>query len=262
MAAVGALLISSGIALMAAPTTASAAQFKQEHLDKIVVCKYVGTPGESRLQTGNNPIVVSANTLRHLVPKAWFDNPTFPVNWRDAQGQAGGGSIAIGFVGDVAPVITSCPGYEPEPEDITPAAPTFVEPTCTTAPAVQTPTSTAVSYAVTGDKVAGGTVHVVASLVNPETTQFASGVTTSWDHTFTTPTGCTNVSPPQVSPPKAHVKSHVKAKAETTTPTVVHAGLAGNADSSTQAGLGLTAAGLLLLAGAGGLVLVQARERK
>jgi hypothetical protein len=353
MAAVGALLVSSGLALMAAPTTASAAQFKNDHQAKIVVCKYVGTPGESRLQTGNNPIVVSQNTLRHL---GW--DGTFPFAWTDAHGQAGHGSMAIGYVGDVAPVIQSCPGYEPdqtmtdasldvvdpscangntasftvtgehvylmwakvnghqigevsmgqkvtvEPGDsiqvkvhavhgykfdkadpgsagktktmsdtvgavevnctaVTPAAPTFVDPTCTTAPAVQTPASELVTYAVTGSQVAGGTVHVVATLKNSETSHFAEGAVTTWDHTFTTPTGCGTVSPPavapttEVSPPKTHVKHKTEVKAETTTPTVVKAGLAGTTtDTSLQTGLGLALAGLALMAGAAGLVLV------
>jgi hypothetical protein len=363
MAAVGALLVSSGIALMAAPTPATAVPSK-DNAAKVVVCKYVGTPGDSRLQTGDNPLVVSVNTLRNVLDdefENWLAEPTFPVAWTDAQGQAGGGSLAIGFVGDVEPVIQSCPGYDPGDGDghggltttasldlvdpscdngneasftvtgshaqivsakvdgvevdatmnepvsvdpgafvsvklkadprykfdgvdhggkfltlegtvgeaqvnctaVTPVAPTFVEPTCTTLPAVQTPTSELVTYAVTGSQVAGGSVQVVATLVNSETTHFAASATTSWDHTFTVPTGCTAVSPPataptttQVSPPKTHVKTEVKA--QTTAPTVVHAGLAGpTTDTGVQAGLGLILAGLVLMAGAAGLVLVE-----
>ncbi|HEX2892447.1 MAG TPA: hypothetical protein VHO29_00405 [Marmoricola sp.] len=150
--------------------------------------------------------------------------------------------------------------------EVTPAAPTYVEPTCTTLPSVTTPTSELVTYVVTGNKVAGGTVHIEATLVNSETSHFAEGATTTWDHTFTVPTGCTAVSPPSVAPtttvnpPKTHVKTHVKAQT-TTTPTVVSAGLA-STTSSTQAGLGLTAAGLVLLAGAGGLVLEEGRRKQ
>src|SRR5689334_13268234 len=59
MAAVGALLISSGIALMAAPTTASAAQFKHEGPHKVVVCKYVGTPPGVL----DHVIIVSVNSM-------------------------------------------------------------------------------------------------------------------------------------------------------------------------------------------------------
>jgi hypothetical protein len=259
MAAAGALLVSSGIALMAAPTPASA---DPDGDAKVAVCKYVGTPGESRLQTGGNPIEVGVSTLKKAFEndaayEAWLATPTFPVKWTDAQGQADPtGSIAIGFIGEQTWTIADCPGGVPEPEDVTPPAPTFVEPTCTTAPAVQTPTSAVVTYMVSGSQAAGGSVHVVASLVDSETTEFVDGAVTTWDHTFTVPTGCESVSPPQVNPPKA--KPHVKA--ETTTPTVVHAGLAGGG-TSTETGLGLTAAGLVLLAGAGGAVLVGADRR-
>jgi hypothetical protein len=165
--------------------------------------------------------------------------------------------------------------------NITPLSPSFVDPTCTTAPSVKLPQAPAVTpqalrsavtvpvgpvaYEVTGDMVAGGTVVVTATLVdtNEENSTFAPGAVTKWTHTFTTPTGCTTVSPPavapttEVSPPKTHVKHKTEVKAETTTPTVVEAGLAGTTtDTSLQTGLGLALAGLALMAGAAGLVLV------
>jgi hypothetical protein len=148
-------------------------------------------------------------------------------------------------------------------ELLSPVAPTYVEPTCTTAPSVKTPSSEVVKYDVTGSQVAGGKVQVTASLVNPKTTGWAEGAQTTWEHTFTVPTGCSTVSPPAVapttavSPPKTHVKHKTEVKAETTTPTVVEAGLAGTTtDTSLQTGLGLALAGLALMAGAAGLVLV------
>ncbi len=76
---------------------------EQGGTDKVVVCKYVGTPGEDeRLQTGQNPIVVSVSALED-----GFDG-TFPFAFSDAQGR----SIAIRYAenshdGD----ISECPGY-------------------------------------------------------------------------------------------------------------------------------------------------------
>lgn len=111
LAALGALVMSSGIALMVVATPAHAAADP-----KIVVCKYVSTPG-GELQGGNNPIEVSLNTLNNVVDSTWLNDPnrTFPKSWNDAQGQ-GGGSTAIGYAGhDLG--ISDCPGYE----DNTPA---------------------------------------------------------------------------------------------------------------------------------------------
>jgi len=111
LAALGALVMSSGVALMVSATPANA-----DPEPKIVVCKYVSTPGDSELQGGGNPIEVSLNTLKNVVDDDWLDNPnrTFPKNWTDAQGQAGGGSIAIGYV-DQGLTIADCPGGQEEP---------------------------------------------------------------------------------------------------------------------------------------------------
>lgn len=70
---------------------------------KVVVCKYVGTPGDGeRLQTGNNPIVVAVSSLKD------FDG-TFPFEFADAQGR----SIAIRYAADSHDGdLSECPGYE------------------------------------------------------------------------------------------------------------------------------------------------------
>jgi hypothetical protein len=134
---------------------------------------------------------------------------------------------------------------------VLPEPPTFVEPTCTTDPAVQLPDITGIEYVTTGDLVAGGSVEVTATA--KEGYVIPEGETTMWQHTFIVPTGCTIVSPPE-EPTTAP---------ETVTPTVVHAGLADTGSSSTQQqGLALMLAGLLLLAGAGGLVVVKGGERR
>jgi hypothetical protein len=80
---------------------------------KVVVCKYVGTPGpDERLQTGNNPIVVSVNAL------SGFDG-TFPFEFNDAQGR----SVAIryalnshdGSIEECQPSATPQPTSQPSP---------------------------------------------------------------------------------------------------------------------------------------------------
>jgi hypothetical protein len=185
MAAVGALLMSSGIALMAASTTASAVPFKNvDH--KVVICH--GTSSE-----GNPYVGISID--KHAV-KAHQDHSHVWAGdtwWHGVFHQ--GGSVKM----DVLAV----PGATEEAQLAY----------CNAAPEP-------------------------APVVTP------------------TP----NVSPPtsQVSPPKAHVKGKVEAKTEVkaqpTTPTVVHAGLAGSG-TSVGTGLGLILAGLVLMAGAGGLAL-------
>jgi len=88
----------------ASPTVAT-----QGDPHKVVVCKYVGTPGvDERLQTGNNPIVVDEASLEG----DGFDG-TFPFEFEDAHGK----SIAIRYALDSHDgSITECPGYvEPTP---------------------------------------------------------------------------------------------------------------------------------------------------
>ncbi len=105
-----------------------------------------------------------------------------------------------------------------------------------------------IHYEATGDVVAGGTVEVDATLIDPETTFFGEGAVTHWSHTFAVPEGCTVVSPPVVEPPSTEGTSVV-------TPTVVEAGLAGSVtdDIRAQQGLALVFAGMVLLLCAGGL---------
>lgn len=279
MAAVGALLVSSGIALMAAPTPASADRGGDA---KVAVCKYVGTPGESRLQTGQNPIEVSVNTLRNVIGDfdAWLENPSFPVEWTDAQGQGNPtGSIAIGFTDEKSWALADCPGQEPELKEAY-ADVQWIDPSCGTKASFVTKSGDPVDVTWSAPSAApapGVTVTLTATAMEGYT--FGGSATKVFTHpylqvvppagqTYDPATGlCTtpSVSPPTVAPtttvnpPKTHVKTHVQAPA--TTPTVVHAGLTGTT-SSTQAGLGLTAAGLVLLAGAGGLVLEEGRRKE
>lgn len=70
---------------------------------KVFVCKYVGTPGvNERLQTGNNPISVSVNSLKGFPG-------TFPWAFADAQGR----SVAITYdTGQPEPSVADCPQPE------------------------------------------------------------------------------------------------------------------------------------------------------
>lgn len=129
------------------------------------------------------------------------------------------------------------------PGEVTPVAPEFVDPDCSTEPQVVLPEpSEDVDYAVSGDVVPGGTVEVTASAVEPAV--LAEGAESFWTHTFAEVTGCGEVLPPGETP--------------TVTPTVVSAGLLpGGADSQGERGLVLLVAGMLLMLVAGGLGVVR-----
>jgi hypothetical protein len=87
-----AVLATFGFAATAASAGAQGPGPNGEH--KVVVCKYVGTPGvDERLQTGNNPIVVDYHSLPGFEPAT----DGFPFAFADAQGQ----SIAVQWTFDV-----------------------------------------------------------------------------------------------------------------------------------------------------------------
>jgi hypothetical protein len=94
-------LASAAVGMVVAAGSATAAP--QGPDPKVVVCKYVGTPGQGeRLQTGQNPIEVSANALKGF-------GGTFPFQFADAHGR----SIAIGYVGNAG----SCPAPDTGPTE-------------------------------------------------------------------------------------------------------------------------------------------------
>lgn len=69
--------------------------------DKVYVCKFVGTPGvNERLQTGQNPIEVSANSIKsNRLPV------TIGMEFPDRHGF----SIVVGIVGKTpAPTVDTC----------------------------------------------------------------------------------------------------------------------------------------------------------
>lgn len=161
------------------------------------------------------------------------------------------------------------------PRELAPEAPTFVDPTCDVDPSmglpepvevpddvIDAPTRVAagpviktsdvdgIHYEASGSLVPGGTVDVVATLIDPQTSFFPEGAVTEWSHTFTVPTGCTSVAPPVVDP---------TTETPVVIPSVVSSGLASDVvqDSRAQKGLALMFAGMLLLIGAGGLGLLR-----
>ena len=142
---------------------------------KVFVCKYVGTPGPGeRLQTGDNPIDVSANSI-----KAWNGaNPGNLIGLEFADAQGFSRVIAI----DVGQPEPSCPGLPPLNEEVTPTAPTFRDPTCELGAHITLPVVEGVEYAVAGAVEPGHEVKVTAS--PEEGYVFPDGATTEWEHTF------------------------------------------------------------------------------
>lgn len=241
LAVLGALVMSSGVALMVTSTPANA-----DPADKIVVCKYVSTPGGHL----DHIVIVSANTL----PDGF--NGTFPFQWTDAQGQSEHGSIAVRVAGDGEQAkdvpLTDCPQSQPD-LDIATASVTFTDPTCDN--------GNVASYSTSGEHVtfdhptaaAGASITVTATA--DDNAEFDGGGTSAtFDHTFTAAESCTAVTPPTITPPKKHHPTTV-----TVTPTVVHAGLAGATaqDMRSEQGLALMFAGMVMLVAAGGLGLRQ-----
>jgi hypothetical protein len=161
------------------------------------------------------------------------------------------------------------------PGRVTPGDVSFVDPTCDTAPAVVLPEAAPVEtdrvaagpvittkdvdhvrYVVTGTLAAGETVDVDATALDDF--ELADEATTHWSHTFTTPTGCTAVAPPEVTPGGTEDTS----EEVVATPQVVHAGLAEvKPDLRGQQGLALLVAGMIMMVVAGGVGFTGRRSR-
>jgi hypothetical protein len=249
LAALGVLVMSSGVALMVAATPANAAPDP-----KVVVCKYVSTPGG----TLDHIVIVSENTLQNT---GYVAPP--PASWTDAHGQSTQGSIAIRYANEgeqANDVATSeCPQGEEEPTD-TAAVVTFTDPTCDN--------NNEASYDASGEgidfEVTSGSAAPGADIVVTATAQDGFNLTNGpeFSHTFGAALDlegepCVSVSPPVVDPPVVDppVVDTPDVNPPTVTPTVVHAGLAGTStpDLRGQQGLALMFAGMVMLLGAGGL---------
>jgi hypothetical protein len=294
MAATGALLVSSGIAMMATPTTASAA-------DECVPSQAsTDTTGWVAVSPGDGWRLVDTRTVQTGWqryswvggPRAGDDPPAFPGgNWQanvagDPQGIGVEGAYYVSHGGSgngdwfylesvdvtqykfafdhpavtceteayaevqwLEPACGSVAGFETSSGD--PVDVTWSEPSATPAPGVAVAlTATAMKgYSFAGLPTKDFT-HTFAEVVPPEGQTYdpVSGI-------------CAVVTPPIVEPPVSPTTEVSPPKAETTTPTVVHAGLAGETASSSDAAIGLVGVGLLLVAGAGSLVVAPARRR-
>lgn len=244
LAVLGVLVMSSGVALMATATSANAAPSP-----KVVVCKYVGTPGGNL----HHIVIVSENTLQNT---GYVAPP--PASWTEAHGQSTVGSIAIRYANpgehahDIAK--SECPSETvSEPTEVT-AAVDFVDPSCDNGNvAAANPVATeGVTYETTsGSAAAGGSIEITASAASDDFV--LTNEDPVFSHTFPAAADCSEVTPPVVSPPV--VSPPKKHHTTTVTPTVVHAGLAGATvqDMRGEQGLALMFAGMVMLVAAGGL---------
>lgn len=239
LAAVGALVMSSGIALIAtSPAEAAPGQ-------KWFVCKYKNTPGEPEtLQTGQNPISVSENAILAQLPKELKDTAVIAPGFSFADGQ-GRSEVLVEDTGQEEPSVEEC---TPSEDIVIAVDVEFVDPTCEADP----------SYSVTGDvdnvdvvadpetPVADGSTFTVTATAQEGFMFAGGGDTYSESAEFTAP-DCTEVEPPVVivDPP---------AETPEVTPTVVSAGvLPASGDLRSEQGLVLLGAGLVLLVAAGGV---------
>ncbi|MGY2875923.1 hypothetical protein ACVW00_003113 [Marmoricola sp. URHA0025 HA25] len=242
LAALGVLVMSSGVALMVTATPANAAV-------KVTFCHSTGSESHpyNELTTSVNAFYVGHVLADHT--SDIYPDVTFVKK---------GQTIHVAAQGDQTILGNHCN------EEVTPPGDTeiavdveFTDPSCAN-------TNTA-SFAVTGDDTdvtvqstapaAPGATITVTATANKGTV-FAGGLPTySETHSFPVAAVCGTVSTPttpSVSPPKIKHTKHTKA---TVTPTVVHAGLAGTTvqDVRGEQGLALMVAGMVMLAGAGGL---------
>ena len=256
LAVLGALIMSSGLALMASAGSASATENQ-----KVVVCKYVSTPGGEL----DHIVIVGDDTL----PDGFTGS--FPFKWTDAQGQSTKGSVAVRYAKDGEQAkdvaVSDCPTGETPPPPVCPegtdhageqippgeTAESFCNdevPPPATCPEGTDKAGQEIPEGSTAEEFCTDVVSPPA--VCPEGTdnagqQIPAGQTADafCDDTVV-------VSPPVtvvVNTPK--VKHHAAA----VTPTVVHAGLTSVSadDMRGEQGLALMFAGMLMLVAAGGL---------
>lgn len=152
---------------------------------KVFVCKYVGTPGvDERLQTGQNPIDVSENAIANFQGVGSYFN--------DAQGRS---YVLAVDTGQPTPSVSECPAPQ-GPTQVTPVAVTFTEPTCDAAGFFTIPSQTGVVYKdalgnvlAAGDHTVSAGTSVTIAAFPADNTVTLTG-TTTWSHTFSTPSNC------------------------------------------------------------------------
>jgi len=275
LGALGALVMSSGVALMVAATPATAAQ--GEHVP-VNICHATSSD--------TNPYVFitvdddSAKLKGHLKHrndpnKRWKSDGTWEgkshvkdelkpdliASFVDSNGvsHALDGNITSASCDDTGEV-----EVPPAVADVD-----FTDPACDNNNEASFDTTGAhVEFKVTEGSAAPGQHIKIVATADKDYMFDDESVTQTFEHTFgsalnLTGEPCQRVSvpntPPQtvVSPPqtKSETKTKAKAKAEAVTPTVVHAGLAGvsTEDMRGEQGLALMFAGMVMLVAAGGL---------
>ncbi|MBO9521633.1 MAG: hypothetical protein J7518_08860 [Nocardioidaceae bacterium] len=256
LAAVGMLVMSSGVAVMVAASPASAAK------TPVNICHATSSD--------TNPYVFitvdddSAKFEAHLAHrnspnKKWKSDGTFNGVAHTA-GQAKPDLIQ-GLDGNVTEA--TCNGEVTVAEAV--ADVDFDEPTCANENTASFDTTGEhVSFAVTDGSAAPGASIEVTATADENFTFEGGGTTQVFTHTFNAAeTNCSVVPPPVVSPPVVEPPEVNPPEAEVVTPpaespTVVHAGLAGARDTS-QEGLTLLVAGMILMVIAAGLGTVRPR---
>jgi hypothetical protein len=154
---------------------------------KVFVCKYVSKPGEAeRLQTGQNPISVSVNSIP-------LGDVHVGSEFADAQGR----SVVIAFdEGQPEPDVSQCPPPKPPPTTTTQKSTTTTEKpheTTTTKPDHGTTTTTKPPHETTTTVRATTTTAAATTTTMRATTTTAGGggTTTTAGGTTTTTTGGT-----------------------------------------------------------------------
>jgi hypothetical protein len=249
LAALGALVMSSGAALMVMAAPANAAE-------KVTFCHSTGSGSNEWIELTTS---VNAFYVGHVLKQHTSD--IYPAVSFVKKGQ----TIDVPAQGDQSVLENNCGAEEPPPPGDTEIAVDieFTDPSCDN--------NNTASYAVTGDDTdvtvgesaapaPGATITVTATAKDGFV--FDGGQSTySEEYPFPAAKTCPTstqvesqvvVSPPKVKTPKA--KTPTKAHAATVTPTLVEAGLAGTTqDLRGEQGLALMVAGMVMLAAAGGL---------
>jgi hypothetical protein len=233
LAVLGALVLSTGVALIATSTSANAAQGPS-------ICHPVNGKGE--LGNGWN-LIPPDKASSHIDESQYPDGHYWKHESKD------------GLRHDVyADEEGNCPGDIVEVPDVATASVSFTDPTCDNGNVASF--STSGENVTFDDPAATPGAHITVTATAVDGAEFDGGDTTmTFEHDFTAAADCTRVTPPQVSPPSVKPpKKHTQTES-TVTPTVVHAGLAGvsGEDMRSEQGLALMVAGMVMLVAAGGL---------
>ena len=249
VAAAGALVLSSGVALIVTAGAANAAT-------PVNICHATSSDSNPYvLITVDDDSVKFAGHLAHRNDpnKRWKSDGTF--NGVPHVKNQAKPDIIGDYVGPNGPVVldgvvdaTRCNGdIEVEvPDEPTTASVSFIDPSCANENAASyDPTGDHATFELDGTVAAGQSVTVTATVDDGFTFPDDAQVL-EFDHTFTAAEeDCNEVTPPVETPPVV------------ATPTVVHAGLIGSpatvTDMRTEHGVALLAGGLLLMLVAGGL---------